>query len=407
MTSGRFCVADTFHVSISEFFLLAAFAAAAFAAWRLWARLRTAQRRHQATLTELRGTHAEALHAHTARLEAMLDSMIEGLVVVDARGRIALANRAAEELFGFSRMMVGGTLLEVIRHHEVAALAARVGGEGSVVEHEVRLEGPEPRVLHLSAVALRDAEGAPAGAVLVFYDVTRIRELEGVRQDFVANVSHELRTPLSLIKSTAETLLDGAKDDPAVATRFLEIIDKHANRLTLLIDDLLLLARLDSGRVTLNFQTLALRDAAQDSLDDFGIVARARDVTLENTVPDGLVARADPDRLRQVLSNLIDNAIKYGRPEGRVTIAGRALAGERIELSVCDDGPGIPMEAKERVFERFYRVDKARSREQGGTGLGLAIVKNVMQAHGGEVRVESAPGAGTTFFLTLPAMKTN
>jgi len=405
LTCALFYVAPTFPVSIREFFLLMAFASAAVAAWRLWKRLRATQSRHEATLIELRGTHAEALHAHTARLEAMLDSMIEGLVVVDARGRIALANRAAEELFGFSRMMVGGTLLEVIRHHEVAALAARVGGEGSVVEHEVRLEGPEPRVLHLSAVALRDAAGAPAGAVLVFHDVTRIRELEGVRQDFVANVSHELRTPLSLIKSAAETLLDGAKDDPAVATRFLEIIDKHANRLTLLIDDLLLLARLDSGRVTLNFQTLALRDAAQESLDDFGIVARARAVTLENTVPDGLFARADPDRMRQVLANLIDNAIKYGRPEGRVTIAGRALAGDRIELSVRDDGPGIPMEAKERVFERFYRVDKARSREQGGTGLGLAIVKNVMQAHGGEVRVESAPSAGTTFFLTLPAMK--
>jgi two-component system phosphate regulon sensor histidine kinase PhoR len=407
LTSELFCVAGTFHVSIREFFLLTALAAAALAAWRFWTRLHTSQRRHEATLVGLRGSHAEALHAHTARLEAMLDSMIEGLVVVDARGRIALANRAAEDFFAFSRMMVGGTLLEVIRHHEVAALAARVVAEGSFAEHEVRLEGPLPRVLRLSAVALRDAAGAPAGAVLVFHDVTRIRELEGVRQDFVANVSHELRTPLSLIKSTAETLLDGAKDDPAVATRFLEIIDKHANRLTLLIDDLLLLARLDSGRVALNFQALALRDSAQDSLDDFGIVARARSVTLENTVPAGLVARADPDRLRQVLSNLIDNAIKYGRPEGRVTIAGRALAGERIELSVRDDGPGIPMESKERVFERFYRVDKARSREQGGTGLGLAIVKNVMQAHGGEVRVESSPSAGTTFFLTLPAMKVN
>ncbi len=392
-------------MSIREFFLLVAFAITALGAWRFWTRLRTTQLRHEAKLTELRDTHAEALHAHTARLEAMLDSMIEGLVVVDARGRIALANRAAEGLFGFSRMMVGGTLLETIRHHEVAALAARVGGDGAVVAHEVRLEGPVPRVLQINAVALRNATGTAAGAVLVFHDVTRIRELEGVRQDFIANVSHELRTPLSLIKSTAETLLDGAKDDPAVATRFLEIIDKHANRLTLLIDDLLLLARLDSGRVELNFQALPLRDAAQDALDDFGIMARARGVTLENAVPDELVARADPARLRQVLSNLIDNAIKYGRPAGRVTIRGRELDGERIELSVRDDGLGIPMEAKERVFERFYRVDKARSREQGGTGLGLAIVKNVMQAHGGEVRVESAPGAGTTFFLTLPSMK--
>jgi two-component system phosphate regulon sensor histidine kinase PhoR len=298
--------------------------------------------------------------------------------------------------------MVGGTLLEAIRHHEVAALAARVGTEGAVVEHEVRLEVPDPRVLQISAVALRDATGAAAGAVLVFHDVTRLRELEGVRQDFVANVSHELRTPLSLIKSTAETLIDGAKDDPVVATRFLEIIDKHANRLTLLIDDLLLLAKLDSGRIEMKFRALELSEAAQDALDDFGIMARARNVTLTNAVPAGLVARADPERLRQVLSNLIDNAIKYGRAEGHVTMSGRIIDAGHVELSVRDDGPGIPMEAKERVFERFYRVDKARSREQGGTGLGLAIVKNVMQAHGGEVRVESAPGQGTTFFLRLP-----
>lgn len=392
-------------MSALELFFAGLLGTAGMAAWWFYARGRKANARHEEELRELREAHASALHAHTARLEAMLDSMIEGLVVLDPRGRIALANRAAESLFGFSRMMVGGTLLEAIRHHEVAALAARVSAETAVLEHEVRLESPVPRVLQISAVALRDPAGAAAGAVLVFHDVTRLRELEGVRQDFVANVSHELRTPLSLIKSTAETLLDGAKDDPAVATRFLEIIDKHANRLTLLIDDLLLLARLDSGRIELRFQPLVLREAAQDALDDFGIMARARGVKLENTVPAEIVARADPERLRQVLSNLVDNAIKYGRPEGRVTVSGRALGGERVELSVRDDGPGIPLDAKERVFERFYRVDKARSREQGGTGLGLAIVKNVMQAHGGEVRVESAPGQGTAFFLTLPVPK--
>ena len=392
-------------MSALNFFLGCLSGAAIVAARWFYLRWRAAEARRASEVAELREAHAAALHAHTARLEATVDSMVEGLVVVDPRGRIALANRAAEALFGFSRMMVGGTLLETIRHHKVAELAARVGAEGAVIEQEVRLESPTARVLQISAVALRDTGGAAAGAVLVFHDVTRLRELEAVRQDFVANVSHELRTPLSLIRSAAETLLDGAKEDPAVATRFLEIIDKHANRLTLLIDDLLLLARLDAGRVELKFQALPLRDAAQDSLDDFGIMARARGVTLENAVPADLVARADPERLRQVLSNLIDNAIKYGRPEGRVTIGGRPLDEGRVELTVRDDGPGIPPEARERVFERFYRVDKARSREQGGTGLGLAIVKNVMQAHGGEVRVESAPGAGTTFFLTLPAMK--
>ena len=388
-----------------ELFLILLLLLAALAVWWQWRRVETTQARHEAQLAEMREAHDAALHAHKARMEAMLDSMIEGLLVLDPRGRIALANRAAENLFGFSRMMVGGTLLEAIRHHEVAALAARVGTEGAVVEHEVRLEVPDPRVLQISAVALRDATGAAAGAVLVFHDVTRLRELEGVRQDFVANVSHELRTPLSLIKSTAETLIDGAKDDPVVATRFLEIIDKHANRLTLLIDDLLLLAKLDSGRIEMKFRALELSEAAQDALDDFGIMARARNVTLTNAVPSGLVARADPERLRQVLSNLIDNAIKYGRAEGHVTMNGRIIDVGHVELSVRDDGPGIPMEAKERVFERFYRVDKARSREQGGTGLGLAIVKNVMEAHGGEVRVESSPSQGTTFFLRLPVAR--
>jgi two-component system phosphate regulon sensor histidine kinase PhoR len=386
-----------------EFLLLLLFAATAAVAWWLHGRWRTVESRRIRELADQRAQHEAAMHEQTARMEAMLDGMIEGLVVLDAEGKIALANRAAEQIFSFSRMMVGGTLLQAIRNHEVAALASRAASATTALEHEVRLEGPQPRVLQVSAVALRNPAGAVAGAVLVFHDVTQLRLLEAMRQDFVANVSHELRTPLSLIKSAAETLIDGGKDDPAVTLRFLEIIDKHANRLTLLIDDLLLLARLDSGRVELNFHAVPLRLAAQEALDDAALIARARNVTLENKVPPGISARADPDRLRQVLANLIDNAIKYGRADGRVTLGGRVADGGRVELSVGDDGPGIPVEAKARIFERFYRVDKARSREQGGTGLGLAIVKNVVQAHGGDVRVESAPGAGTEFFITLPA----
>jgi two-component system phosphate regulon sensor histidine kinase PhoR len=388
-----------------DLLLLISLAAALAALWWDRDQRRADVARQTREIDALKRQHADDLHAHTARMEAMLDSMIEGLIVIDARGRIALVNRAAERLFSFSRMMAGGTLLEAIRNHEVAALAARVAAETSAIEREIRIEGLVPRVLQISAVALRDSAHAPAGAVLVIHDVTLLRELEGLRQDFVANVSHELRTPLSLIKSAAETLLDGGKNDPAALNRFLEIIDKHANRLTLLIDDLLLLARLDSGRVDLDLQPLLLRGAAQESLDDFALVAQARGVTLENATPSGLSAQADPERLRQVLSNLIDNAIKYGRANGRVTLKGRALPDGRAELSVHDDGPGIPLEAKERVFERFFRVDKARSREQGGTGLGLAIVKNVIQAHGGDVRVESTPGVGTEFFLTLPGPK--
>jgi two-component system phosphate regulon sensor histidine kinase PhoR len=229
--------------------------------------------------------------------------------------------------------------------------------------------------------------------------------LEGLRQDFVANVSHELRTPLSLIKSAAETLIDGGKNDATALTRFLEIIDKNANRLTLLIDDLLLLARLDSGRVELRLELLSLGTAVQEVVDDLGPKAATRGVALAHEVPAGLIVRADAERLRQVLANLIDNAIKYGAANGRVIARGRALDDGRVEVSVRDDGPGIPPDAVARIFERFYRVDKARSREQGGTGLGLAIVKNVITAHGGEVRVESALGAGTEFFFTLPAAK--
>lgn len=371
-------------------------------AWWLHVRALAAAERHERRLVEDRERFEEAEHAQTARMEAMLDSMIEGLIVLDAGGRITRVNRAAESIFGMSRMMAGGTLLEAVRHHEVAALAARAAEATTAMEQEIRIERPAPRVLRVSAVALRNSAGAAAGTVLVFHDVTRLQQLEAIRQDFVANVSHELRTPLSLIKSAAETLIDGGKNDPAVNARFLEIIDKHASRLSLLIDDLLTLSRLDAERVELELQPMSLRKAAQESLDDSAPIARARAITLDNQVPAELLARADAEQLRHVFGNLIDNAIKYGRPSGHVTVRGRALSDTQAEIAVEDDGPGIPAEARARVFERFYRVDKARSREQGGTGLGLSIVKNLVQAHGGQVRVESELGRGSTFYFTLP-----
>ena len=387
---------------MTAFFAL--LAAGALAAWWHVRRLRQADAEcHAHEVAELKAAQVAALEGHKHRLETLLDSMIEGLVVLDVHGRITLANRAAETLFGFSRQMIGGTLLEAVRHHEVAALAARLGKETAILDHELRIEGPPPRVLQVNAVALRDNAGTEAGAMLVFHDLTRLRELEGARQEFVANVSHELRTPLSLIKGAAETLLDGAKADPAALDRLLQIIDRHADRLTLLIDDLLLLAKLDSGRMELHPEPAPLRTAAQEVFGDLVKRAQAREVRLENAVPAGLLALADPDRLRQILSNLVDNGIKYGRAGGVLTVTARAIDGGRVEVGVKDDGPGIPREAQARVFERFYRVDKARSREQGGTGLGLAIVKHAVQAHGGEVRVESEPGQGAAFYFTLPA----
>ncbi len=336
------------------------------------------------------------------RVERLLDTMIEGMVVIDAERRLVLANRAAEGMFHFSRMMAGGSLLEAIRHHEVATLARRAVIEDEPIEHEIRVDYPQVKLIQVSAVGLRARSGERAGAVLVFHDITRLRQLESVRQDFVANVSHELRTPLSLIKSATETLIDGAQENREVTTRFLQIIDKHASRLTVLIDDLLLLARLDSGRVELAIDNLTIRATVQETVDDATVIAQGRGVSLVNTVPPSLSVRGDAVRLRQVLGNLVDNAIKYGRTNGTVTISARPVSSALVEVAVRDDGPGIPAEAQARIFERFYRVDKARSREQGGTGLGLAIVKNVVQAHGGEVRVESTFGAGATFFFTLP-----
>lgn len=385
--------------------LFLALVAAVFASlwWALRRRHQAALTRHSAQLEELRAAHTAAEDQQRARLETLLDSMIEGLVVLDASGRLSLSNRAAEKLFGFSRLMVGGTLLEAVRNHEVAALAARLATEPVILDQEIRLEGAAPRVLQINGAALTDAAGNRTGCVLVFHDLTRVRELEGARQEFVANVSHELRTPLSLIKSAAETLLDGAKIDAVALDRLLAIIDRHADRLTLLIDDLLMLARLDSGRVTLNLEPCALRSTVQQTLDDLAPRAATRAMRLENALPEGLLVLADSDRLAQVVSNLVDNAIKYGRACGQVVVSSRVLGNDRIEVCVRDDGPGIPAEARTRVFERFYRVDKARSREQGGTGLGLAIVKHVVLAHGGEVRVESEPGQGASFFFTLPA----
>ena len=197
-------------------------------------------------------------------------------------------------------------------------------------------------------------------------------------------------------------MIDGGKDEPQSLSKFLKIIDKHANRLTLLIDDLLMLSTLDSGNIRLALESVSMRMAAQEVLDDLRGKASARGVSIKNEIPITLIVQADPDRLRQVLSNLIDNAIKYGRIEGNVLVSAQTLDQRLVEITVQDDGPGIAAEACARIFERFYRGDKARSREQGGTGLGLAIVKHVVQAHGGEVRVDSTPGAGARFSFTLP-----
>jgi two-component system phosphate regulon sensor histidine kinase PhoR len=332
--------------------------------------------------------------------DVIFDSMIEGLLLLDERGRVQLANRAFTGLFGLTADIRGRTILEALRVHELADLVRSLDTQKQVLGFEMKLAGPEERWLQINAAAIFNDQARREGTVLVFHDLTRLKQLENARQEFVANVSHELRTPLSLIKGYVETLLDGARDNPETATRFLQTIDRNTQRLTLLIEDLLTISELESGRVRLNLQSIVLAPVVAEALEDFKGQAAARCMTLINQAPD-LAVRADPDRLKQVLGNLVDNAIKYGRANGTVTVGGRASDGGQVEVFIQDDGPGIPPGALERIFERFYRADKARSREQGGTGLGLAIVKHLVQSHGGRVWATSELGHGAIFHFTL------
>ncbi len=337
-----------------------------------------------------------------AEQEALFNSMSEGVLILDQTGHVQLVNRSLQEFFDLKAEVRGQTIMEAFRLQELAEVTRRLPQERIVQGHELELPGVRGRWLEVNAAAVFDREGTQHGSILVFHDLTRLKQLESTRQEFVANVSHELRTPLSLIKGFVETLLDGAKNDPELAARFLRTIEKHTDRLTYLIEDLLTISRLESGQIVMNLHEVELGEEVAHVVDDLQARAADKKISLQNSLPSEMQARADTDRLQQVLFNLIENAIKYGRAEGSVIIGGEKSPEGMVELWVKDDGPGIPPEAKERIFERFYRVDRARSRETGGTGLGLSIVKHIVQAHGGEVWVKSELGQGATFFFTLP-----
>lgn len=333
--------------------------------------------------------------------EAIFNSMIEGLLFLDEQGRIQMANRAFTHLFDLATEVRSRTIMEALRLRELADLVEFLGKQKRVLGYVLQVPGAEERSLEVNGAAIFDGEGRRQGTILVFHDLTRLKQLESARTEFVANVSHELRTPLSLIKGYVETLLDGAKDNPEVASKFLHTIDRNAERLKLLIEDLLTISELESGRVALNPGGVSLRPAIEKVFADFKSRAEAKAIKMVNEAGE-LRVRADPDRLEQVWGNLVDNAIKYGRRDGTLVAGARLGEDGFVEAFVKDDGPGIPAEALGRVFERFYRVDKARSREQGGTGLGLSIVKHIVQSHGGKVWARSELGHGATFYFTLP-----
>jgi two-component system phosphate regulon sensor histidine kinase PhoR len=336
-----------------------------------------------------------------AQQQVLFNSMLEGLLLLDRNRRIYLANRNFKNLFSLKTELRGKTIMEALRFHELDELVKRVEAEQQVFNYELKLPELNERWLQVNAAVISNSAGEREGMILVFHDLTRLKRLEHTREEFVANVSHELRTPLSLIKGYVETLLDGARNNPEVAERFLKIIERNTQRLDLLIQDLLTISALESERIKLNLQPVELRPLVEKIFSDLNAKAENKNVLLINELSE-LTATADVNRIDQVLANLVDNAIKYGRAEGKVTVGGKKLDDGRLEIFVKDDGPGIPAESLDRVFERFYRVDKARSRDQGGTGLGLSIVKHIIHNHGGEVWARSELGKGATFFFTLP-----
>ena len=343
------------------------------------------------------------------QLRTILSGLAEGVVAFDREQRVLFANDRAAALLDFPPgPAVGRKLWEVARQLAVQEAARKCLRGGGPYREEIDLPGDPAAYLAVTVSALPGADGpggASAGAVMVVNDVSEIRRLERLRQDFVANVSHELKTPIANIKSSIEVLLDGAIDEPATRGMFLDEIDSQSTRLDALVADLLSLARIESGEATMDFEVVAVEDAVHACLDRHRTRAEGKGMTLDGVAllgcPPDLSVWADEEALAQVLDNLVDNAIKYTPENGRVTARWESTA-QQVCFEVEDSGIGIPPRDLPRIFERFFRADRARSREMGGTGLGLAIVKHTVQTMGGTVRVESVPGKGTTFRVCLP-----
>jgi len=342
------------------------------------------------------------------QLRTILSGLVEGVVAFDREQRVLFANDRAATLLEFPPgQAVGRKLWEVTRQRAVQDAAQKGLRGGGPYRELVELSGGAGAslALYVSALPGLGAGGASAGAVMVFNDVSEIRRLERLRQDFVANVSHELKTPIANIKSSIEVLLDGAIDEPATRGMFLDEIDAQSSRLDALVADLLTLARIESGEATMDFEVVAVEDAVHACLDRHRTRAEGKGMTLDGVAllgcPPDLSVWADEEALAQILDNLVDNAIKYTPEDGRVTVRWEASA-QQVCFEVEDSGVGIPARDLPRIFERFYRVDRARSREMGGTGLGLAIVKHMAQTMRGTVRVASVEGRGTTFGVCLP-----
>jgi len=351
----------------------------------------------------------EEISKEKGTLQTILKGMAEGVLVVDEKNHIIMINDTLRTLFSPSTEVVDKTPLELIRHTELEGAIHKAIQEGKNSSFELTLPTSLGKIFEVNVVGIlpppeeEQKEGhGMSGAIAVLHDISRLKELEKIRQDFVANVSHELRTPLTTIKGYTETLLDGALKEE-VAPQFLQVIQKHTDRLAKIVEDLLTLSKIESKEFLLKKEKLYLSELIDDVLDFVKEGAKKKKISIDAVhISSSFIIEGDRNILEQILINLLDNAIKYGREGGKITISANQKDQKEIEVSVRDNGIGIPQEDLPRIFERFYRVDKGRSQELGGTGLGLSIVKHLISAHGGRVWAESQLGEGSTFYFTLP-----
>ena len=349
------------------------------------------------TMAQVLGARMQALSDGKQQLELILEAMGQGVMVLDRSGRITLTNSAVLRVLGTDRDLIGKTPLEVLRRPELEnAVKAILAGEPA---QTLEINAGNNRVLQASVAPVTNAAGVVNSAVVVFHDFTEIRRGERMRRDFVANVSHEFKTPLTSIRGYTETLLAGAKDDPKIAPDFLRIIERNAQHLSALVSDLLVLARLEAEVPATREQfDLAIVVREQISSRKNALVDRSIELSLDCPA---IQIQTDRARLATALSNLIDNAIHYNKPGGQIRISAETQNGT-LNVAIEDTGNGIPSEELPRIFERFYRVDKSRTRESGGTGLGLAIAKHAIESQGGTITVTSRLGVGSTFTIHLP-----
>ncbi len=338
--------------------------------------------------------------------QAILYNITDGVIAVDGDGEVLFVNPVTEKILGVSQTSaVGKKIVEIIRSYEVERIIEAALKSKKHLTEEVKLLTPEAKTYRLQATPLTLFEIGSSGVMVLLHDITERKKLEDMRSEFITNISHELRTPLTSIRGFVETLLSGAVEDPGTTLRFLEIIDKETERITGLLDELLNLSRIEERRAVHRWQPVQLLENIGRVKDMFLPRIQEKNLDLAVEAPPELPAvYGDPDMLTQVLINLVDNAVKYTPAGGKITV--RALVEEAdIKVAVEDTGVGIPPESLPRVFERFYRVDKARSRELGGIGIGLAIVKHIIKVHGGKTHVESKVGKGSVFSFTLPIEK--